>query len=97
MAMESDLNAFISHRGQLTKVAREHVRPASSMEQIASEVWGDAVKKVVDAAVHDMTLRGMQSRLDGDGTTTPRVGRVKLQAHRLQDQCHQLRNLKLLS
>ena len=70
VAMEGDLNGFISHRGQLTKVAREHIRPASTMEQIASEVWGDAVKEVVEAAIHDMTLRGMDDKI-ADGARTP--------------------------
>lgn len=61
IAMEGDRNAFVSHRGQMTKVAREHLRAASTMEQIASDVWGDAVKEVVDAAMHDLTQRGLGS------------------------------------
>ena len=51
------VNCFLSHKGQLTKCAREHVRLASTMEQIAAETWRDAIDEVVEAAQHDQALR----------------------------------------
>ena len=59
VALEGHANAFVSHKGQLTKCALEHLRPASSMQQVASEVWRDAIEEVVEAAIHDLTRRGM--------------------------------------
>ena len=43
----------MSHKGQLTKCAREHVRLASTMEQISSEVWRDAIDEIIEAAMRD--------------------------------------------
>ena len=57
VANEGDVNCFLSHKGQLTKCAREHVRLASTMEQIAAETWRDAIDEVVEAAQHDQALR----------------------------------------
>ena len=61
VALEGHANAFVSHKGQLTKCALEHLRPASSMEQVAAEVWRDAIEEVVEAALHDLTRQGMTS------------------------------------
>ena len=43
-------NAFLSFKGQLTKCALEHVRRASSLEQIAAGTWEEAIREIVDAA-----------------------------------------------
>lgn len=59
LAAEGHSNAYLSFKGQLTKCALEHVRKASTMEQIAASTWRDAIEDVVEAAVHDMTRRGM--------------------------------------
>ena len=85
VALEGHANAFVSHKGQLTKCALEHIRPASSMEQVASEVWRDAIEEVVEAAIHDLTRQGLtlpnQAPTEAleDGTLsqaapTPKVG-----------------------
>ena len=70
VANEGDTNCYLSHKGQLTKCAREHVRPASTMEQISADVWKDSIQDVVDAAMHDLTLRGTRS------TTTAASGQA---------------------
>ena len=44
-------NAFLSFKGQVTKCALEHVRPASSLEQLASGSWEAAIKDLLDGAV----------------------------------------------
>ena len=41
-------NAFLSFRGQVTKCALEHVRPASSLEQLAAGTWEEAIKELVE-------------------------------------------------
>lgn len=53
VANEGTTNCYVSHKGQLTKCAREHVRLASTMEQIASEVWRDAIDEIIEAATRD--------------------------------------------
>ena len=65
-------NLYLSFKGQLTKCAAEHVRMASSMEQIAAETWRDAIEEAVEAALLDMTRRGVEGGDDGAaGTLTP--------------------------
>ena len=54
VANEGTTNCFLSHKGQLTKCAREHVRPASTLEQVSAEVWRDSIEEVVEAALRDM-------------------------------------------
>ncbi|CAJ1401481.1 unnamed protein product [Effrenium voratum] len=49
-------NIFVSFKGQLTKCPAEHVRAASSLEQIAAESWEEAIKEVIDAAAQDAEL-----------------------------------------
>ena len=56
VALEGNVNGYVSFRGQLTKCAIEHLRPASSLEQVASEVWQDAIQEVIDAAYHDRQI-----------------------------------------
>ncbi|CAE7278587.1 unnamed protein product, partial [Symbiodinium necroappetens] len=41
-------NAFLSYKGQVTKCALEHVRAASSLEQLAANTWEEAIKELVD-------------------------------------------------
>ena len=54
VALEGNVNGFVSFRGQLTKCALEHLRSASSLEQVASGVWRDAIQEVViEAGVQD--------------------------------------------
>ncbi|CAL1166460.1 unnamed protein product [Cladocopium goreaui] len=53
VALEGHSNGFISHKGQLVKAAMEHVRRASTMEQITSDEWELAIQDVVEAAVND--------------------------------------------
>ena len=50
IAKEGAVNAYVSFKGQLTKCAFEHLRPASTMGQIASETWRDAIEESVQAA-----------------------------------------------
>ena len=64
-------SVFVSHRGQLSKCAREHVRPASAMEQVAAGVWRDAIEDVVDAAVRDVTARGIPQELQPQQEEAP--------------------------
>ena len=40
-------------KGQLTTCSREHLRRASSVEQISAEEWHDAIQECVEAALHD--------------------------------------------
>jgi len=57
VALEGHTAGYVSFKGQLTKCAREHLRLASSMEQISAEVWHDSIRETIEAAVHDMQLR----------------------------------------
>ena len=50
VAREGNSNAFLSHKGQLTKCALEHVRKASTMEQIAAGTWREAIEEAVETA-----------------------------------------------
>lgn len=49
VALEGQANCFLSHRGQLTKCGLEHVRKASSLEQISAEAWEEAIREVIEA------------------------------------------------
>ncbi|CAE7790137.1 Mfsd6 [Symbiodinium sp. CCMP2592] len=46
-------SCYVTARGTLTKVALEHVRPASTMERLASGDWAAALDEVVAAANRD--------------------------------------------
>jgi len=48
----------------------EHVRKASPLEQIASDVWKDAIEDVISQAMHDLTISGLPS----DGRADPAGG-----------------------
>ena len=49
VALEGQSNCFLSHRGQLTKCGLEHVRKASTLEQISSGAWEAAIKEVIES------------------------------------------------
>ena len=53
VALEGHNAGYVSFKGQLSKCAREHLRSASSMEQISADVWHDAIRDCVEAALHD--------------------------------------------
>lgn len=59
IAFDGQASCFVSHRGQLCKCALEHVRPASMMEQVAAGVWRDAIEDVVEAAIQDISNKGV--------------------------------------
>ena len=72
-------NAYISYKGQLTNCSLEHVREASPMEQIAADVWHDAIEEAVSEAMKDITKSGLpvsrdrpESVPDGSATAAPR-------------------------
>ena len=54
VALEGHSAGYVSFKGQLTKCAREHLRLASSMEQISAEVWKDAIQEAVVASLNDL-------------------------------------------
>ena len=53
---EEGANCFLSFRGQLTKCGKEHVRKASSLEQISYDAWEEAIRDVIAAADVDKTI-----------------------------------------
>ena len=55
LAIEGSTNAFVSFRGQLHKCALEHIRRASSLEQISAGAWGDAIREIVEAALREQS------------------------------------------
>ena len=74
IALEGQTNAYLSFKGQLTKCCMEHIRPASTLEQIAASTWRDAIEEVVRAAQHDLTLQGMDASRDALGDRQPGAG-----------------------
>lgn len=54
LALEGHSAGYVSFKGQMSKCAREHLRLASSMEQISAETWHDAIQECVEAALHDV-------------------------------------------
>ena len=50
-------NCFISFRGQLTKCPVEHVRKASSLENLAAGSWEAAIEEVIEAARLDAVAK----------------------------------------
>ena len=61
VATEGNSSAFLSYKGQLTKCALEHVRVASTMEQIAAETWRDAIEEAVQDATFELTQQGIEN------------------------------------
>ena len=41
--------AYVSYRGNLTKCAIEHLRPASTLERLAASDWSELLQEVIDA------------------------------------------------
>ena len=64
VALEGHTSGYVSFKGQLTKCSREHLRLASSMEQISADVWHDAIRDCVESALHD-------ARRDPQAPATP--------------------------
>ena len=62
-------NAYISYKGQLTKCSLEHVREASPMEQIAADVWHDAIEEAVAEAMKEITKSGLP--VEGEASVRP--------------------------
>ena len=52
-------NLYLSFKGQVTKCPIEHVRRASTMEQIASSTWRDAIEDCVKEAIEEKTQSGL--------------------------------------
>ena len=69
VALEGHNAGYVSFKGQLSKCAREHLRSASSMEQISADVWHDAIQECVEAALHD--VRRPQSEAVRGAPITP--------------------------
>jgi len=67
VAIEGNSSAYISHKGQLTKCALEHVRPASAIESIAAGVWRDAIEDVVAESIQYSTEKGTHAEAGGNG------------------------------
>ncbi|CAE7718191.1 pgsA [Symbiodinium sp. CCMP2592] len=65
IAMEG-ASAYVTARGSLTKVALEHIRRASPMEQLASGEWQAVIQEVIEAAENDVQwqLLGPQNPVD---------------------------------
>ena len=53
-------NLYLSFKGQLTKCPAEHVRMASSLEQIAASTWRDAIEEAVEEWMSVVVLRPLQ-------------------------------------
>lgn len=49
VAVEGNSNAFLSHKGQLTKCALERIRRATPLEQISAGAWEEAIKDVIES------------------------------------------------
>ena len=69
VALEGHNAGYVSFKGQLSKCARENLRSASSMEQISADVWHDAIRDCVDAALHD--VRRQRSEDEGPVQALP--------------------------
>jgi hypothetical protein len=71
VALEGHASAFLSYKGQLTKCALEHVRVASTMEQVAAETWREAIDEVVEAARQDAARQEPEEAPVGDAESLP--------------------------
>ena len=59
-------NLYLSFKGQVTKCPIEHVRRASTMEQIASSTWRGAIEDCVKEAIGEMTQSGLPDDPQGE-------------------------------
>ncbi|OLQ07092.1 hypothetical protein AK812_SmicGene9563 [Symbiodinium microadriaticum] len=64
-------NCYVTARGTLTKVALEHVRRASAMEQLASGEWESVLQEIVDAAARDQEWEVIPQQGSGDSDGGP--------------------------
>lgn len=67
VAIEGHSSAYVSHKGQLTKCALEHIRPASALEQVSAGVWRDAIDEVIEESVRYLTERGQGGQVGNNG------------------------------
>ena len=74
IAREGNVNAYVSFKGQLTKCALEHLRPASTMEQIASETWRDAIEESVQAAQAELAHQAALQQAPSQQHVPPALG-----------------------
>ena len=75
VAVEGSASAFLSFKGQLTKCALEHVRLASTMEQIAAGSWKEAIEEAVQDVTVELTQQGIRDAERAppeDGVEAPR-------------------------
>lgn len=56
VAVEGDSNAILSHKGQLTKCSLEHIRKATSLEQISAGAWEEAIREIIESAPVDQEV-----------------------------------------
>lgn len=75
LAIEGSSIAFVSYKGQLHRCALEHIRRASSLEQISAGSWHDAIAEVIEQALRDQVgkVESKNERLL-DKQTQPDVG-----------------------
>ena len=76
LAIEGRSSGYLSYKGQLTKCALEHIRAASTMEQIAADSWREAIEEAVEAATLDLSARGLPLADGGDGTAVQQPAAV---------------------
>ena len=76
LAIEGRSSGYLSYKGQLTKCALEHIRAASTMEQIAADSWREAIEEAVEAATLDLSARGLPLADGGDGTAVQQQAAV---------------------
>jgi hypothetical protein len=76
LAIEGRSSGYLSYKGQLTKRALEHIRAASTMEQIAADSWREAIEEAVEAATLDLSARGLPLADGGDGTAVQQQAAV---------------------
>ena len=65
LAIEGHSIAFVSYKGQLQRCALEHIRRASSLEQISAGSWHEAITVVIEQALRE--------QVDGEKT---KVGKM---------------------
>ena len=57
LAIEGHSIAFVSYKGQLQRCALEHIRRASSLEQISAGSWHEAITEVIEQALREQVDR----------------------------------------
>ena len=62
--------AYLAYRGNLTKCAMEHIRPASTLERLAMSEWEELLADVINASAgpdDEVQPDGPSEEDDGDG------------------------------